>query len=183
MREVRNLPTRVNQYSTKSYYGGNQYHYVYPTTRVKIHIHNDVYLHNYRVLYYPTYNHIFWTRRMYRDYVRWYPGYSWRYSYGYRINAISIFEARYNLGEVALVYGRVYATWYNAETDDYLLFFGGDYPNHQFTVVLPRRIARKFSWRPETYFLGQHITVTGLITTFDGVPEIIVKNKRQLGLY
>jgi len=120
---------------------------------------------------------------MYRDYRRWYPEYHWRYNYGYRIQTISIFDAKYNLGEVAMVYGRVYATWYNKETDDYLLFFGGDYPYQQFTVVLPGRVARRFTWRPERYFLGEHLTVTGLITTFDGIPEIIVKNKRQLGLY
>jgi hypothetical protein len=120
---------------------------------------------------------------MYRDYRRWYPEYHWRYSWGHRIQTISVFDARYNLGEVAMVYGRVYATWYNRETDDYLLFFGGDYPYQEFTVVLPGRVARRFSWRPERYFLGEHITVTGLITTFDGIPEIIVKNKRQVGLY
>ncbi len=65
---------------------------------------------------------------MYSDYHRWYPNYHWNYNYGYRIQTISVFDAKYNLGEVAMVYGRVYATWYNKETDDYLLFFGGDLP-------------------------------------------------------
>ena len=74
---------------------------------------------------------------MYRDYNRWYPNYRWRYNYGYRVQTISIFDAKYNLGEVAMVYGRVYASWHNKETDDYLLFFGGDYPAQQFTVVVP----------------------------------------------
>ena len=174
---------RTNKYTSERYYGGHHYHYVYPTRKVKYHYHYDTYVHNYHVLYYPTYTNIYWTRHMYRDYRRWYPEYHWRYNYGYRIQTISIFDAKYNLGEVAMVYGRVYATWYNKETDDYLLFFGGDYPYQQFTVVLPGRVARRFTWRPERYFLGEHLTVTGLITTFDGIPEIIVKNKRQLGLY
>ena len=184
--EVRNPERRsasVNAYSSKRYYSGNHYHYVYPAHKVNVHSHYDTYLNNYHVLYYPTYNHIFWTRSMYRDYRRWYPNYHWKYNYGYRIQTMSVFDAKYNLGEVAMVYGRVYATWYNQETNDYLLFFGGAYPYHQFTVVLPARVARKFSWRPERFFLGEHITVTGLITTFEGVPEIIVKDKRQLGLY
>ena len=120
---------------------------------------------------------------MYRDYRRWYPEYNWRYNYGHRIQTISAFDAKFNLGEVAMVYGRVYSTWHNRETDDYLLFFGGDHPYQQFTLVLPGHLARKFSWRPERYFLGEHLTVTGLITTFDGSPEIIVKNKRQVGIY
>lgn len=179
----RSANTKVNKYSTRHYYGGNHYHYAYPTRKVKFHYHHDTYVHNYHVLYYPTYNNIYWTRNMYRDYRRWYPHYTWRYKYGYSIQTISVFDAQYNLGEVAMVYGRVYATWHNKETDDYLLFFGGDYPYQQFTVVLPGNVARRFSWRPERYFLGEHMTVTGLITTFDGIPEIVVKNKRQVGLY
>jgi len=174
---------KANKFSEKRYYGGHHYHNVYPARKIKTHFHHDTYIHHYNVLYYPTYHEIYWTRNMYRDYTRWYPNYRWRYNNGYRIHTISVFDAKFNLGEVAMVYGRVYATWHNRETDDYLLFFGGDFPNQQFTVVLPGRVARSFSWRPEHYFLGEHMTVTGLITTFDGIPEIIVKNKTQVGIY
>jgi hypothetical protein len=120
---------------------------------------------------------------MYHNYRRWYPDYRWSYNYGHRIQTISAFDAKFNLGEVAMVYGRVYATWYNQETDDFLLFFGGDFPYQEFTVVVPGQVARKFNWRPERYFLGEHLTITGLITTFDGSPEIVVKNKRQIDIY
>ncbi len=179
-----NAPVKKkNYYDNRNYYGGNHYHYAYPTRKVKFHYHHNTYVNSYRVLYYPSYGNIYWNRNMYRDYHRWYPDYRWNYSYGHRIHSISVFDAKYNLGEVAMVYGRVYATWYNNETDDFLLFFGGDFPYQQFTVVVPGHVARKFNWRPEKYFLGEHVTITGLITTFDGSPEIVVKNKRQLGLY
>jgi len=176
-------PVKSTKYRNSRYYGGNHYHYAYPTRKVNIHYHYNTYMNGYRVLYYPTYGDIFWTRSMYRNYHSWYPGYHWSYNYGYRIQTISIFDAQYNLGEVARVYGRVYASWYNEETDDFLLFFGGDFPYQQFTVVIPGHVARKYSWRPENYFLGEHIIVTGLITTYDGSPEIVVKNKTQLNLY
>ena len=176
-------PKHTVKYHQKHYYGGHHYHYAYPTHKVNIHYHNDTYLHHYNVLYYPSYTNIYWNRHMYRNYRSWYPEYHWNYNYGHRIQTISVFDAQYNLGEVAMVYGRVYATWHNKETDDYLLFFGGDFPYQQFTVVLPGHVARRFSWRPERYFLGEHITTTGLITTFDGSPEIVVKNKRQVGIY
>ncbi len=179
----RNRPHKENKYSTQRYYTGHHYHNAYPSHKVKFNYHYDTHAHNYNVLYYPSYTNIYWNRSMYRNYRRWYPEYSWNYNYGHRINTISVFDAKYNLGEVANVYGRVYATWYNEETNDYLLFFGGDFPYQQFTVVLPARIARKFSWRPERYFLGEHITITGLITTFDGSPEIVVRDKYQLGVY
>ena len=172
-----------NYYNNRAYYGGNHYHYAYPTTKVKFRYHHNTYLNSYHVLYYPTYGDFYWNRNMYRDYHRWYPGFHWSYNYGHRIQSISVFDAKYNLGEVAYVYGRVYATWHNNETDDFLLFFGGDFPYQQFTVVVPGHVARKFSWRPESFFLGEHITINGLITTFDGSPEIVVKNKRQLSLY
>ncbi len=174
---------KANKYAAKRYYGGHHYHYAYPTKKAKFYYHHETYLHNYNVLYYPTYTNTYWNRSMYRNYRRWYPEFNWSYNYGHRINTISVFDAKYNLGEVATVYGRVYATWHNEETGDYLLFFGGDFPYQQFTVVLPERIARKFSWRPERYFLGEHITITGLITTFDGNPEILVKDKHQMGIY
>lgn len=178
-----NAPVKSKMHNKRGYYGGNHYHYAYPTRKVKIHYHHNTYVNRYHVLYYPTYGDIYWSRSMYRDYHRWYPGFRWSYSYGHRIHSISIWDAKYNLGEVAMVYGRVYATWYNKETDDYLLFFGGDFPSQQFTTVVPGHIARKFSWRPERYFLGEHVTITGLITTYDGSPEIVIKNRRQLSLY
>lgn len=174
---------KKNHYNHRAYYGGHHYHYAYPTRNVKIHYHHNTYANNYCVLYYPTYGDIYWTRSMYRNYHNWYPGFHWNYSYGHRIHSISVFDAKYNLGEVAYVYGRVYASWYNNETDDYLLFFGGDYPYQQFTAVVPGHIARKYSWRPEKYFLGEHVTINGLITTFDGSPEIVVKHRSQLSLY
>ena len=176
-------PMKENKYSKERYYSGHHYHHAYPSTKIRTHYHHDMHINHYNVLYYPAYHEIYWNRSMYRDYNRWYPNYRWRYNYGYRVQTISIFDAKYNLGEVAMVYGRVYASWHNKETDDYLLFFGGDYPAQQFTVVLPGRIARKFNWRPERYFLGEHMTVTGLITTFDGIPEVIVKNRTQIGIY
>ena len=176
-------PVKSNVHHQRLYYGGNHYHYAYPTRGVKIHYHHNTYLNHYNVLYYPSYGEIYWTRNMYRDYHRWYPEFHWTYSYGHRIQTISIWDAKYNLGEVAMVYGRVYATWYNEETDDYLLFFGGEFPYQQFTAVLPGYVARKYSWRPARFFPGEHVTITGLITTYDGSPEIVVKNKRQISLY
>jgi hypothetical protein len=176
-------PKHTVKYHNRHYYGGHHYHYAYPIHKVKIHYHHDTYLHNYNVLYYPSYTNIYWTRHMYRNYRKWYPDFYWNYNYGHRIQTISVFDAKYNLGEVAMVYGRVYATWHNKETDDFLLFFGGNFPYQAFTVVLPGHVARKYSWRPQRFFLGEHITATGLITTFDGSPEMVVKNKRQINLY
>jgi len=157
--------------------------YYYPSKKVKMHVHPTTYHNHYRVMYYPAHREIIWTSRMHRYYVDLYPGYMWRYDIGYHIQTISAFETRYNVGEVARVYGRVYATWYNRESDDLLLFFGGEFPQQEFTMVIPGHIARRFNWRPERYFLGQHILATGLITSYDGSPEMIIKKKSQMDVY
>lgn len=155
----------------------------YPAKKVKLHVHPRTYHNHYKVMYYPSHREIIWTNRMHRYYVDLYPGYIWRYNIGYHIQTISAFETRYNVGEVARVYGRVYATWYNRESDDLLLFFGGEFPYQEFTMVVPGHIARRYNWRPERYFLGQHVLATGLITSYDGSPEMIIRNKSQIDIY
>lgn len=155
----------------------------YPSKKVKVHVHPRTYHNHYKVMYYPAHREIVWTNRMHRYYVDLYPGYTWRYNIGYHIQTISAFETRYNVGEVARVYGRVYATWYNRDSDDLLLFFGGEFPYQEFTMVIPGHIARRYNWRPERYFLGQHILATGLITSYDGSPEMIIRNKSQVDIY
>jgi hypothetical protein len=155
----------------------------YPAKKVRIHVHPVTYHNHYRAMYYPAHREIVWTHRMNRYYGGLYPGYTWRYPVGYHIQTISAFETRYNMGEVARVYGRVYGTWYNRETDDLLLFFGGEFPNQEFTMIVPGNVARRFNWRPERYFLGQHVYATGLITSFEGRPEMVVKKRSQLDIY
>jgi hypothetical protein len=158
-------------------------HRYYPRSSVNIHVHPRMHYGQYKVLYYPGHSEIVWSRSMHRYYAGIYPGYSWNYTWGYRVKTLSVFDARYSIGEITRVYGRVYGTWLNRETDDLLLFFGGEFPHQQFTIVIPGNLARRYSWRPERYFLGQHIVATGLITAYDGIPEMVIKRKRQLDVY
>lgn len=159
-------------------------HHYYPAKKVKIHVHPMTYRGNYRALYYPRYSEIVWNRSMHRHYNTLYPHYTgWHYNWGYRIQTMSAFEAEFNVGEIARVYGRVYATWYNQATDDLLLFFGGEYPHQVFTMVVPGNVARRYSWRPERYFLGQHVSATGLITMFEGKAEMVLKKRSQMNVY
>lgn len=158
-------------------------HYYYPNKSVKVHIHPATYQSRYRVMYYPVHRDIIWTSRMNRYYIGLYPGIHIRYPIGYSVKTLSAFDARYNIGEVSRVYGRVYGTWFNRETDDLLLFFGGEYPHQEFTMIIPGSIARRYSWRPERYFLGQHVIATGYISSFEGNPEIVIKKRDQLDIY
>jgi hypothetical protein len=181
-KDIRRTNTVVANNNHK-HYANSKGHYYYPQKRVKIHVHPTSNRNNYKAMYYPSHREIIWTRKMNNYYIGIYPGYAWRYPVGHRINTISAFETRYNVGEVNRVYGRVYATWYNRESDDLLLFFGGEYPNQTFTMVVPGNVARRYSWKPERYFLGQHVMATGLITSYEGNSEMILKRKHQLEVY
>jgi hypothetical protein len=128
--------------------------------------------------------HIYWSLNMRRDYLRFYPVVTtWRYPVGYRIPTISAYDALYYSGEVMSVYGKVYEVFYSAGTDEYFLYFGAYYPYHDFTVVLPGWIARRYSSYPEGFFRREHVIVTGLITSFNDIPEIVVQGEGQLRVY
>jgi hypothetical protein len=118
------------------------------------------------------------------EYIRIYPMVKvWRYPAGYRIETVSAYNALYYGGEVMNVYGKVYETFYSRETDEYILYFGAYYPYHDFTVVVPGNIARRMSRWPENFFEHQHVMVTGLITTYDDKPEVVVKSTGQIRIY
>jgi hypothetical protein len=128
--------------------------------------------------------HILWTNNMRIEYISIYPEVKrWNYAIGYNIPTISAYDALYYSGEVMNVYGKVYEVFYSARTDEYYLYFGAYYPYHDFTVVLPGWIARRYSSYPESYFERQNVIVTGLISTFDDKPELVVKRESQINLY
>ena len=157
-------------------------------------MHREVYnvkrpkLIEYRRIHYsyraPKYINIIWTPRMYREYVLIYPEFRyWYYPYGYRIRTVSAYDAMYHIGDVVNVYGRVHEVWYSWQTDEYFLYFGAQFPYHDFSIIIPGLKARQFSRRPEIFFSGRYIWATGLISLHEGKPEMIVRKKHQINLY
>jgi len=173
---------------------GNQ-NTVYVSTRrytgahtVVHHYHTPPPNREYRAIHYayrvPVSLNIIWTPAMHTHYIRFYPMVTyWHYSYGYRIENVSAYFAEYYMGEVMTVYGRVSEVYYSRSTDEYFLYYGPYYPYQDFTVVIPGWIARQYSRRPERYFDNRYLAATGLITSFQGEPEIIVNESFQINLY
>jgi hypothetical protein len=127
---------------------------------------------------------IIWTVDLYNNYRYIYPDYNyWYYPIGHRVPTISAYDADRFIGEFARVYGRIYEAWYSYETDEYFLYFGEPYPYQDFTVIISGRDARRFSRRPERYFAGRHIAVTGIVSIFEGKPEMVVREKHQVDIY
>ena len=137
--------------------------------------------HHYKV---PKRVNVVWTHNMYREYRRMYPDYHyWYYPTGYRIVTVPYYNAYFHIGEVRNIYGRIHEVWYSWSTDEYYLYFGSAYPYQDFTVILEGREARRFSRHPEAYFGGRYIWATGLLSNFEGKPEMMVRRKSQIHLY
>ncbi len=132
----------------------------------------------------PVRGEIYWSIELSRNYETYYPHYrSNRYHVGMRVATIPAYDAFNYVGEIARVYGRVVETYYSWETDEYFLYLGDYYPYHDFSIIIPGEDARFFSRRPEKFFDRENIEVTGLISRFEGKPEMIVKRSTQINVY
>lgn len=132
----------------------------------------------------PVLSDIYWDARMYRNYRLWYPDFNlWYYPFGYRIQMVSAYDSYNYIGEVARIYGVVSEVWYSPENRSYYLYVGGPYPYQDFTIVVEDRDARRFSRDPVRFFTNRQLTVTGLVSVFDGKPEMLIKRKSQIHLY
>jgi len=127
---------------------------------------------------------IIWNENMYHNYSVWYPDFHlWYYPFGYSIQTVSSYDALGSVGEIARVYGAVYDTYYAPESDEFFLYFGGPYPYQDFSIVLNGKDARRFNRRPDRFFTNRYIAVTGLISVWEGKPEIDVKRRSQIDIY
>jgi hypothetical protein len=158
------------------------------THRVVHHYQTPPATREYRSVHYvyrrPIHYEVYWTPVMHRQFIEIYPMVTyWDYYPGYRIELISAYDACYYRGNVMTVYGEVSEVYYSRATDEYILYFGAYYPYHDFTVVLPGYLARRYSRHPEWFFENQNMAVTGLITTFNSQPEIVVRKSFQINLY
>jgi len=165
--------------SNRRFEGGREIRYYYPAPPRPLEyrrIHAP-----YRV---PVNFMLIWTPEIRFEYFRFYPvlGYN-KYPVGYRITNVSAYDAFEYRGEIANVYGKVYEVYYSRSTDEYILYFGAYYPYHDFTTVLPGKVARRFSPWPERYFNKEHLIITGLITLYEGKPEIAVLSEKQVKFY
>jgi len=98
-------------------------------------------------------------------------------------DAISWHEAKNHIGERTTVYGTVVdATWASGSNGKpTFLNLGNPYPDQdRFTVVIWIGNRAKFPEPPEVYYHGKTIYVSGLIDSYEGVPQIEVTSPDQI---
>jgi hypothetical protein len=94
---------------------------------------------------------------------------------------LSAAEAKEHFGENATVCGQVVSTRYADSTKGQPTFLNLDkpYPNQIFTVVIWGSNRGKFK-TPEVDYKDKRMCVTGKITAYDGLPEIIADDPKQV---
>jgi DNA/RNA endonuclease YhcR with UshA esterase domain len=90
-------------------------------------------------------------------------------------------EAKEHFGETATVCGEVVSTRYADSTKGQPTFLNLDkpYPNQVFTVVVWGNNRSKFG-APENEYKGKRICITGKITAYAGLPEMVADEPKQI---
>jgi hypothetical protein len=160
-------------------------------TRVVHHHHYQYRPIEYRRVYYhyrsPAMVNVIWTRNIYNDFVVFYPHHHYYISRGYElgrpIHTISAYDAMYHVGRVHRVYGQVSEVYYSKHDDIFYLYIGGPYPHHDFTIMVEGDDYRRYRFPNFNRLVGAHIWSMGLITEFEGKPEVVVRRPYQFGIY
>ena len=92
-------------------------------------------------------------------------------------------QAKDHVGEKATVCGVVASTRYAAQSKGAPTFLNLDkpYPNQVFTILIWGEDLPKFSTKP-TGWEGKRACATGTISSYRGIPEIVVKSPDQISL-
>ncbi len=94
---------------------------------------------------------------------------------------ITTAQAKDHIGEEATVCGKVVSARYAPSSRGRPTFLNLDrpHPNQEFTVVIWEKHLRLF-YRPEQFYAGAHICVTGRIESYQGAPQVEVKEPQQI---
>jgi hypothetical protein len=90
-------------------------------------------------------------------------------------------EAKAHIGEQATVCGKVVSTRWaeSSRGSPTFLNFDQPYPDQVFTLVIWGNDRSKFD-NPETTYRGKRVCVTGKISAFKGVPEVVANDPAQV---
>lgn len=100
---------------------------------------------------------------------------------GFAQKAITAAEAKLHVGELATVCDVVASTHYAASSRGRPTFLNlaEPYPNQIFTVLIWDEDRIKFGV-PETKYRDQSVCVSGMITSYRGTPEIVVREPGEI---
>jgi len=97
-------------------------------------------------------------------------------------DAISAEDAAKFIGQEKTVNGKVASAHYAAIVNGKptFLYLDKSFPNQVLTILVWGSDRSKFEKPPEIFYTGKEIYVTGMIQSYQGRPEIIVKDPAQI---
>lgn len=95
---------------------------------------------------------------------------------------IRAIEAHKYIGDVKTVCGKVIESQFASSSSGHPTFLNIDRPNSDpiFSIVILGNSRMNFDSPPEIYYLYKSICVTGLIQSYEGVPQIEINYPKQI---
>lgn len=87
--------------------------------------------------------------------------------------------AQYN-GKTITICEKVQSTFLSKNSKTTILNFGKPYPNQTFVITIFEKDLVNFSYVPNEFLKGKTICVTGKVIIFNGKPEFIVKEEKDI---
>jgi len=84
------------------------------------------------------------------------------------------------VGDTVTVSSRIFSGKYLMASSLTLLNVGADYPNQKLTLIIKGANRNKFNGKPEVIFKGKDVTIRGVVTDYNGKPQIIITDPNQI---
>ncbi|KAA9037197.1 hypothetical protein FW778_17370 [Ginsengibacter hankyongi] len=97
----------------------------------------------------------------------------------YAQKEIKVEDAKNHVGETVRICTKIFGGKFFERDTLTLLNAGAYYPNAPLTIVIRARARKEFN-KPEEYYKGAEVCVTGKIEMFKNIPQIEVTSKTQL---
>ena len=96
--------------------------------------------------------------------------------------SITSAEAKGHIGHIVSICDKIVDSRFleNSVTKPTLLNVGGAFPNHLLTIVINFENRPNFGFKPEEFYLGKQVCVTGKVVDFKGTPQIVVLSPAEM---
>lgn len=95
---------------------------------------------------------------------------------------IKIEEAKNHVGDTVKICSKIFGGKFLESSKDTPTFLnvGGNYPNAPLTLVIRADARKQFTNKPEEYYTGKTVCVTGRIELYRDKPQIVIINEAQI---
>ena len=101
---------------------------------------------------------------------------------GYAQVSIKLEDINKHVGDSVTVCGKVFGGIFLEKSKNTPTFLnvGDAYPANPLTIVIWGDLRKEFTEKPEEFYKGREVCVTGKVELYKGKPEIILNSRNQL---